>query len=198
MKIRIIDYKAGNSGSVLHAVEHLGFEAKCVKSPAELEGASHIILPGVGTARATMDNLRELGFIDALSEAVLDKKTPFLGICIGLQLLFERSEEGDTPCLGWLKGEVKRFDASAVRVPQMGWNYVSFTKNSPVKAKEGHYYFVNSYHARPACDGDLWAVSDYGGKFTAAVWHENIFATQFHAEKSGQLGLELLKGFLSL
>lgn len=198
MKISIIDYRAGNSSSVMRAVERLGFEAGYAKAPKDLEGATHIILPGVGAAGATMDSLRESGILEALQDAVIIKKKLFMGICIGMQILFERSEEGDTPCLGWLKGDVAKFDTAAVRVPQIGWNYVRFVKESSLSVRDGYYYFVNSYHVRPQDKNALWAVSDYGGQFAAAIAHENIFATQFHAEKSGEVGLKLLKGFLTL
>jgi glutamine amidotransferase len=196
--IKIIDYKAGNAPSVLHAVTHLGFESNFVHNPHDLEGASHIILPGVGSAEATMNSLREMDLIGTLEELVLRKKVFFLGICVGLQILFEHSEEDNADCLGWLKGQVVKFDASKKRVPQMGWNQVRFVKDSPCGNKEGYFYFVNSYHAKPDDESDLWGTADYNGAFTAAVNHDNIFATQFHVEKSGESGLALFKKFLSL
>ncbi|MDR0315732.1 MAG: imidazole glycerol phosphate synthase subunit HisH [Treponema sp.] len=196
--ITIIDYKAGNAPSVLHAVTHLGYESRFARSPQDLADATHIILPGVGSAKATMDSLREMNLIETLEDAVLRKKVFFIGICVGLQILFEHSAEDDTDCLGWLKGRVVKFDVSKVRVPQMGWNQVRFVKNAPCGGKEGYFYFVNSYHAKPENESDLWGVADYNGKFTAAVQRENIFATQFHIEKSGEAGLALFNGFLSL
>ena len=196
--IKIIDYKAGNAPSVLRAARRLGYEAAFARAPQDLTGASHIILPGVGSARATIDSLREAGLLPALERAVRQDKTLFLGICVGLQILFEHSEEEDTSCLGWLRGRVVKFDAARVRVPQMGWNKVSFTKNAPaVSAREGYFYFVNSYYARPADEGDRWASADYGGAFTAAVQKDNLYATQFHVEKSGEEGLRLLGNFLA-
>jgi len=184
--IAIIDYKAGNAPSVLHAVEHIGFSAKLVKNKEELKGATHIILPGVGSAKATMDSLKEIDILDALAEAVKKNKTPFLGICVGMQILFEYSEEGDVDCLGWLEGRVKKFDFALTRVPQMGWN----------KVWDDHYYFVNSYYAVPKNASDIWGTADYGIKFCASVKRGNIWGTQFHAEKSGAAGLALLKEFL--
>ena len=196
--IKIIDYKAGNAPSVFHAVEHLGYEAAFARCPKDIEDATHIILPGVGSARATMESLQEMDMISALQDAVFQKKILFLGICVGLQILFEHSEEEDTKCLGWLKGQVVKFDVSKVRVPQMGWNKVNFVKNTFCDFKEDFFYFVNSYHAIPDDELDLWGFAEYDGKFTAAVCRDNIYATQFHIEKSGEAGLALLKGFIRL
>ncbi|HEY8444440.1 MAG TPA: imidazole glycerol phosphate synthase subunit HisH [Clostridia bacterium] len=198
MKIKIVDYKAGNSSSVMHAIERLGFTAEYAKKPEDLADATHIILPGVGSAKATMDSLNEIGLLPALEDAVIKRKVLYLGICIGMQIIFEYSEEGDVNCLGWLKGKVIKFNPSSVRVPQMGWNYVKFIKNAGLDAEDGYYYFVNSYHALAKNPDDLWATAEYGVTFTAAVNRENIFGTQFHIEKSGELGLKLLKGFLTL
>jgi len=193
-KVKIIDYKAGNAPSVMHAVRHLGHEAAFARGPGDLGGAARIILPGVGSAGATMRSLREMNLIEALEEKVLQEKAFFLGICVGMQILFEHSEEEDTRCLGWLPGRVARFDAAKVRVPQMGWNEVRFLDGAP----ENYFYFVNSYYACPADERDVWGLSDYGGEFTAAVHRENIYGSQFHIEKSGEAGLALLQGFLSL
>jgi len=197
-KIAIIDYKAGNAPSVMHAVARLKHEAAFARAPGDIDGATHIILPGVGSAGATMQSLNEMGMIPALEEAVLRKKTLFLGICVGLQVLFEHSDEDDVDCLGWLGGVVVRFDGSKVRVPQMGWNQVKFVRQAPVNTQEDYFYFVNSYHAKPKDESVLWGSADYNGAFTAAVRKDNIYATQFHAEKSGEAGLALLNGFLSL
>ncbi|MCL2019595.1 MAG: imidazole glycerol phosphate synthase subunit HisH [Oscillospiraceae bacterium] len=196
--IRIINYKAGNAPSVLHAATHLGFEAEFAHNSTDLQNATHIILPGVGSAEATMSSLRDMGILETLETLVLHKKILFLGICVGLQILFEHSEERDTACLGWLKGRVVKFDSSKLRVPQMGWNKVKFTENPHFTCKSDYFYFVNSYHAVPENRADLWGVSDYGGSFTSAVNRENIYATQFHIEKSGEAGLALLKDFLIL
>ena len=195
--IKIIDYQAGNAPSVLHAVRRLGLEAELVQEPSSLQGATGIILPGVGSAGATMLSLEESGLKEALAELVINKKIPFLGVCVGQQILFEHSEEDDTPCLGWLKGRVKKFDSTQVRVPQMGWNKVDFIpKTGP--ARGGYFYFVNSYYAQPQEPGDIWGWAHYGEDFCAAVRRDNIYGTQFHIEKSGEAGLALLKGFLDL
>ena len=196
--IKIIDYKAGNAPSVLHAVTRLGYKAELAHTPEDITGATHIILPGVGSAKATMKSLRDTGIADALERAVLYRKVCFLGICVGMQILFEHSEEENTDCFGWLGGNVVKFDASRVRVPQMGWNQVSFVKNAPVCTQSDYFYFVNSYYAKPKDESDIWGISDYNGTFTAAVCKDNIYAVQFHAEKSGEAGLAMLNGFLSL
>jgi glutamine amidotransferase len=196
--IKIIDYKAGNAPSVMHAVTRLGCEAVFARSPQDILNASHIILPGVGSARATMESLNEMDLIETLEDMVLQKKVLFLGICVGLQILFEHSEEEDAKCLGWLKGQVVKFDTSKVRVPQMGWNRVQFVKNTPCGSQEDFFYFVNSYHAMPEDESDLWGTADYNGSFTAAVCRDNIYATQFHVEKSGEAGLAVLNNFLKL
>ena len=196
--IKVIDYKAGNAPSVMHAISRLGYKAEFARQGDELADATHILLPGVGSAGATMDSLRELNIIAALEDAVLTKKTFFLGICVGLQILFQHSEEDDADCLGWLKGKVIKFDASKVRVPQMGWNKVSFADSPVGGAREGYFYFVNSYYAKPENREYLWGQADYNGPFAAAAHRDNIYATQFHVEKSGEAGLAILDGFLNL
>jgi len=196
--IKIIDYKAGNAPSVMHAINRLGHNAAFARQGNELADAAYILLPGVGSAGATMESLRELNMIGALEDAVLKRKTFFLGICVGMQILFQHSEEDDSDCLGWLKGSVIKFDASKARVPQMGWNKVSFTESPVSGAREGYFYFVNSYYAKPENREDLWGTADYNGPFAAAIHRDNIYATQFHVEKSGEAGLAILEGFLNL
>ncbi len=193
--IAIIDYLAGNAPSVLSAVNHLGFDGRLVSTPSELDGADKIILPGVGSAGATMKSLKDAGFIEPITNHVLEKKTPFLGVCVGMQILFEHSEEENADCFGWLKGDVVRFDHQGLRVPQMGWNLVEFKKEVPFKSENGYFYFVNSYHVRPSEDVS-WGLTEYGKVFTSAVNKGNIYGTQFHIEKSGEAGLNLLKGFI--
>ena len=197
--VRIVDYKAGNAPSVMHAVTRLGFAAEYARGPGDIEGATHILLPGVGSAKATMESLGELGLTGALGDAVMGAGKLFLGICVGLQLIFEHSEEGGgADCFGWLKGQVHRFDQAKVRVPQMGWNRTSFVKDVAFPARDDYFYYVNSYYARPADSADIWGKSSHGDEFAAAIHSGNIYATQFHIEKSGEAGLALLGGFLSL
>ena len=195
---RIIDYKAGNAPSVFNAINRLGRKADYARCARDIEDADSIILPGVGSAMATMESLREMGLLDALEREVLRNNKLFLGICVGMQILFEHSEEDDADCLGWLKGRVVKFDHSKSRVPQIGWNHVRFVKEAPFSARDDYFYFVNSYYAKPDDLADQWGTADYNGVFTAAVSKDNIFAVQFHAEKSGEAGLALLDGFLRL
>ena len=195
--IDVIDYRAGNAPSVMYALEHLGLPCRLVASPSDLRRSERLILPGVGAARATLASLVEQDLVGALSARVLGDRVPFLGICIGLQVLFEHSEEGDTPCLGWVPGTVRRFPSDR-RVPQIGWNEVRFARDHPVTravSDAGYFYFVNSYYCAPADSNDVLGTTDYGHEFCSVVARDNVVATQFHAEKSGPMGLALLRSF---
>jgi glutamine amidotransferase len=195
--IGVIDYRAGNAPSVMYALDRLGLDARLVTQPSALDDVDRLILPGVGAARATLASLAESELLPPLRASVLDDHTPFLGICIGLQVLFERSEEGPVDGLGWLEGEVRRFPDTN-RVPQIGWNSVRFTRSHPVTEnlpESTHCYFVNSYYAVPTNPGDVLGTTDYGVEFCSVVARDNLIATQFHAEKSGELGLRLLRAF---
>ena len=195
--IDVIDYRAGNAPSVMYALEHLGVAGRLIDSPTAVSASERLILPGVGAARATIESLAERDLITALTERVQHDGVPFLGICIGLQVLFDHSEEGDTPGLGWVPGAVRRFPPTG-RVPQIGWNTVRFTRSHPVTAalpERGHFYFVNSYYCEPTDPDDALGITDYGFEFCSVVARDNVLATQFHAEKSGPLGLALLRGF---
>ena len=200
--IAIIDYKAGNAPSVLSAIRHIGFgaDAKLINSlnVSELEKASRIILPGVGSAGATMQSLRESGFIESLNRFVREKGVLFLGICVGMQILFDYSEEENADCLGWLSGRVLKFDNTKVKVPQIGWNKTRFIKDTLMSktGEEDYYYFVNSYHVLPEDKDIIMSLTEYDGDFASSVNYKNIFGAQFHVEKSGEAGLELLKRFL--
>jgi glutamine amidotransferase len=195
--IDVIDYRAGNAPSVMYALEHLELPARLISTPHAIASSERLVLPGVGSAGATMTSLAELDLVDALRDRVMVDRTPFLGICIGLQVLFEHSAEGDVATLGWLAGAVRRFPSS-LRVPQIGWNRVQPTRPHPLWAglpEVAHCYFVNSYFAVPADDANVLGVTDYGNEFCSMVGSNNIAATQFHAEKSGQLGLRILANF---
>ncbi|HHV96907.1 MAG TPA: imidazole glycerol phosphate synthase subunit HisH [Clostridiaceae bacterium] len=146
--IGVIDYKAGNAPSVLNALQKLNIPSSLVSTPYEIEKSDGIILPGVGSAQATMDSLKELNILDVLEDKIMKRNTPFLGICIGLQVLFEYSEEGNAKCLGWFSGHVKKFNNQKVRVPQIGWNEVRFFREHQILASidsSEYFYFVNSY-----------------------------------------------------
>jgi len=195
--IGVIDYRAGNAPSVMYALEKLGLRAQFVATPDEVARAERLVLPGVGAARATLASLHEQQLVDALTVRVMEDRVPFLGICIGLQVLFDHSDEGDTECLGWVPGRVLRFPEDR-RVPQIGWNEVRFAREHPVVPlahDRGHFYFVNSYYAVPDDQESVLGVTEYGHEFCSVVAHHNIVATQFHAEKSGPLGLALLRAF---
>ena len=195
--IAVVDYRAGNAPSVGYALERLGLEHRLAATAADLDGCSHIVLPGVGAARATLDSLRESGLVEPMAQRVHDDSVPFLGLCIGLQVLFDHSEEADVDCLGWVPGRVRRFPDS-LRVPQIGWNAVRPTRAHPVTdglGADAYCYFVNSYFADPSDPEDALGVTDYGGEFCSVVGRGNVIATQFHAEKSGPVGLALLERF---
>lgn len=195
--IGVVDYQAGNAPSVMYALESLALEARLVTTGGELDGVDRIILPGVGAARATLDSLTESELLEPLAARVRQDRLPFLGICIGLQVLFEHSEEGDTIGLGWLGGRVRRFPDTD-RVPQIGWNEVRVARAHPVTdgfPNDGHCYFVNSFYADPSDPADVLGTTEYGPTFASIVARDNVVATQFHAEKSGRLGLGILRNF---
>jgi glutamine amidotransferase len=197
--IDVVDYSAGNGPSVIAALEHLGLPCRLVGKDYELAASERIILPGVGSAATTLESLRDEGLVDALNRRVGDEGVPFLGICIGMQILFDHSEEdAGCPCLGWLPGRVLQFAASKRRVPQIGWNEMKptgehlLTRGLP---EVGHYYFVNSYYVDPEDPSIALGVTNYGIDFCSFLVSGNIAATQFHAEKSGPLGLRILENF---
>ncbi|WP_136607646.1 imidazole glycerol phosphate synthase subunit HisH [Paenibacillus dokdonensis] len=201
MAIAIVDYGMGNLHSVSKAVERLGVEALVTGDRAEIMKADGIILPGVGAFGDAMEHLRESGLGDVMKEAAAAKR-PLLGICLGMQLLFGSSEEhGQHDGLGILPGKVIRFADGDYKVPHMGWNRLEFLqKDNPLLAglAEGHVYFVHSYHVLPEVKSDLIAVTDYGQPITAIVGRGSVYGMQFHPEKSGELGMELLGQFLKL
>ncbi len=195
--IGVVDYRAGNAPSVMYALERIGAPATLVRVADDLATVERIILPGVGAASATMASLTDAGLVEPLRHSVVDVGTPFLGICIGLQVIFQHSEEGPSDCLGWVPGDVVRFPDTE-RVPQIGWNSVSVTRPHPLVAGwpgEPYCYFVNSFHARPASPDAVLGTTDYSVEFCSMVAHGNIAATQFHAEKSGEIGLRVLANF---
>jgi len=195
----IIDYKAGNLTSVKLAFAALGAEAVVTSDPKVIAAADRVVFPGVGAAKSAMENLRALGLVEAVKEASATK--PFLGICLGMQILFDHSEEdGGVDCLGIISGNVRRFPTvPGFKVPEIGWNGVEGngewgTGNEGTGTKE--FYFVHSYYAEVV--PETAGVTEYAGvKFTAMVKKGRLWACQFHPEKSGRIGLELLKEWLS-
>ncbi|MEI6233830.1 MAG: imidazole glycerol phosphate synthase subunit HisH [Planctomycetota bacterium] len=208
MDIAIIDYGVGNLRSAEKAFQHLGFDAALTTDPKALASARKIVLPGVGAFGECMDRLREHGFIEPLLKEVHAGK-PLLGICVGLQMLFEGSEEApNTAGLGLLKGTVKKFSgpeygkSTGLKIPQIGWNSLSYTDaenrhalfaNLPMGT---HVYFVHSFYAQPDDPADVLAWSDYGGKFCASAGRGNVMGVQFHPEKSQRAGLAILSNFV--
>ena len=200
--IAIIDYQMGNLRSVQKGFEKVGHQAVITSAPRDLERASCVVLPGVGAFRDAISELRRRNFVEPIHQAIATGK-PFLGICLGLQLLFDVSfEDGEHEGLGVLPGRVIRFDLPrGFKVPHMGWNAAHIRRPAPILqgTPEGaHFYFVHSYFAVPQ-DEDVVAIeADYHRPFCAMIWRDNLFATQFHPEKSQTVGLALLKNFAEL
>ena len=206
-KIVVVDYGMGNLRSVAQALRAVAPEHEVLISGAavDIDHADRIVLPGQGAMRDCMASLRASGVEQALLRAAREK--PLMGVCVGEQMLFERSDEGDTPGLGLLPGRVVRFDlgerrqpdGSRYKVPLMGWNRVRQVKPHPLWegiADDAYFYFVHSYYAQPADAADTIGETDYGGAFCCAVARGNVFATQFHPEKSAAAGLRLYKNFV--
>jgi glutamine amidotransferase len=202
-RIAIVDYQMGNLRSVEKALEHVGAQPEITSDPARILSADKIILPGVGAFCDAIRELQARQLVEPLRECIASGK-PFLGICLGLQLLFEKSyENGEYEGMGVLKGNVVRFNLPhEFKVPHIGWNRVhSQQVDEPLMRElsaDPYMYFVHSYYVVPADPSVVWLTSDYGGPFCAAIRRDNLFATQFHPEKSQKEGLQLLKNFAEL
>jgi imidazole glycerol-phosphate synthase subunit HisH len=197
--ITLVDYKAGNLTSVRRALDHLSISCQISADPETVRRADKIIFPGVGAAGAAMSVLKERGLDSALQNA-FRAGIPILGICIGCQIILTHSEEDDTSCLDILPGACVRFRVSdpTLKIPHMGWNGVTVTRPHPLLAhlRPGdEFYFVHSFYPQPADASQIYAVSDYGGEFPVALGRDNLFAVQFHTEKSGTVGLKVLENF---
>ena len=202
--IAIIDYDAGNLASVFRAVSHLGFSCAITRDENEIKAAERIIFPGVGAAGAAMESLRRAG-LDAVIKEALAAGKPILGICLGSQIILSRSEENSTACLGIIEGTVRAFDphrssedGQKLKIPHMGWNGIHIEKSHPLLsgvAADDEFYFVHSYYPDPQDPDTVIAVTDYGISFASIVGSKNLFATQFHLEKSGRPGLKILDNF---
>ena len=201
--IAIIDYDAGNVKSVEKALQYIGENPVVTRDREELLKADKVIVPGVGAFEDAMGKMNHYGLTEVIRE-IAAKKTPILGICLGLQLFFQRSEESEHPVegLSLLPGEVVRFpEKEGFKIPHMGWNSISIQPESRLLRgiPEGSYvYFVHSYYLKAENPSDVAATADYIVDFHAAVEHENIFATQFHPEKSGEIGLQILRNFVTM
>jgi glutamine amidotransferase len=199
--IAIVDYKAGNLTSVKRALDHLGLQSCITADPEEVAGAERIIFPGVGHAGTAMAVLKERGLDNALRTA-FSAGTPILGTCVGAQIILSHSEEGDTACLGLLPGDCERFRPAdtALKVPHMGWNEVRLVAGRRHRVLAGvpdgaEFYFVHSYFLRPDDPHCVLATAEHGVTFPAIIGQRNLVATQFHSEKSGPVGLMILKNF---
>jgi glutamine amidotransferase len=194
MRVAIVKYNAGNTGSVANALRRLGVEPLITDRPGELAGADRVIFPGVGEASSAMRNLRE----NRLDTVIPELTQPVLAVCLGMQLLCTKSDENETKCLGILPYTVRPFQNDSLKVPQIGWNNISKLR-SPLFAgisDDSWVYFVHGYYVE-TCKETI-AISDYGTDFSAALAVKNFFGVQFHAEKSGEVGAKIIKNFLEL
>jgi glutamine amidotransferase len=200
VKVVVVDYGAGNLHSVSRAVVNAGTRPLVTSNPSYLEDAEAVIVPGVGAAADTMSNLRQRGFVEPIREYIASGR-PFLGVCMGQQALFDVSEEGgEHECLGILPGRVVRF-ANGLKVPHMGWNRVRIVKQHPIFEgvdDDSYFYFVHSYYPQPAEAAIVIGETEYGVTFASVIARDNIVATQFHPEKSGEAGLRMYANFLKI
>ena len=196
VSISVIDYGAGNLRSIRRALEAAGAHVTITSESGQVRQADAVVFPGVGAAGAAMDRLHQLGLVDVIGEVVTEGR-PFLGICLGMQLLFEHQEEGNTRGLGLLKGRVRTL-GPGVKVPQIGWNRVRWIQEAAGfhPAAEDDFYFVHSYVIEPDDPADVVAVTHYGEIFPSIVRHGHVWGTQFHPEKSGPAGLKLVAGWV--
>ena len=199
IKLLVIDYDSGNLRSVSKALELAGVDPLVTGNPDELASADAVVLPGVGSAPAAMESLRDRGLVQPLRDYVASGR-PFLGVCLGLQLLMDSTEEGDSPCLGIIPGGVQRLP-TGMKVPHMGWNSVRFEQAHPAFEgipQDSYFYFVHSYYAVPSDSGGQTGTTEYGVSFCSVYARGNLIATQFHPEKSGETGVRIYKNFCAL
>lgn len=203
--IVVVDYGMGNLGSILNMLKKIGAEARVSSDPQEIESADKLILPGVGAFDAGMKRLQELGLIGVLDDKVLNGKTPTLGVCLGMQLLTQQSEEGNLLGLGWIDGETIRFrfdpKQTHLKIPHMGWNTVTIHREGELfrgLEHEARFYFVHSYHVVCNQQEDVLATTHHGYDFVSAIQRDNIMGTQFHPEKSHRYGMKLYRNFVEL
>ncbi len=196
--VSIIDYGVGNLGSLVNIHKRLGLSVDVADTPDLVERSTHLILPGVGSFDAAIIKLRESGLLDSLEKSVIDFGKPILGICLGMQMMTDGSEEGELDGLGWVSGRARRFDfASGLKIPHVGWNTVESVRKNCLFSGNSflRYYFVHSFHV--VCDdvGHIIGRTDYGIEFTSAFCKDNIYGVQFHPEKSHNFGKTLLNKF---
>ncbi len=201
-RLSIIDYGMGNIGSLANMIARAGGQAEVVSSPESIRSSTKLILPGIGAFDNAMRRLDDLGLRLALDKKVKEERTPILCICLGAQLITLKSEEGELPGLGWLQGRVKRFrPVKGLRIPHMGWNNVEVRKTSRLfhgMDADASFYFVHSYYIELDDPADVLTTSHYGIEFVSTIERDNIFATQYHPEKSHKYGLRLMRNFVEL
>lgn len=196
--ITIVDYGMGNLGSIANMIKKAGHSSCITSDPSKIKDASKLILPGVGSFDNGMRNLEALELIPVLNQKALEEKTPVLGICLGMQLMTQSSEEGVLPGLGWVDAKTKKFQSNTLKIPHMGWNTIRHHKSSALfdeLESEKRYYFVHSYYVECRDSQDILATTRYTHDFTSAFEKGNIIGVQFHPEKSHTFGLKLLKNF---
>lgn len=203
--ITIIDYGLGNINAFVNVYERLNIPVKVAQNKEQLIGATKLILPGVGAFDYAMTKLNNSGMKEDITELVLNYKLPIMGICVGMQILADSSDEGNMQGLGWIEGKVKLFDTSNLRfktkLPHMGWNTINPINGNPLLRSfdtESRFYFLHSYYFEPSNSESVIAITEYGKKYASAVNKENIYGIQFHPEKSLSNGMQLLKNFAEL
>lgn len=200
--LTIVNYGVGNLASMQNMLKKIGVQSLISSAKKDIEAASKLILPGVGAFDTCAEKLQNSGLLEILAQKVLQEKIPVLGVCVGLQLLLEESEEGKLPGLGWIKGKIVKFKQEQLpvgtKIPHMGWTDVALAKQSKLfdaMHNEPRFYFVHSYHAQLADESDALMYADYGYRFVAGVERGNIMGVQFHPEKSHKFGMKLLDNF---
>jgi len=201
--ITIVDYGMGNLRSVQKAFERVGVQVKITGIAEEILSSDKIVLPGVGHFEKGVSNLKERGLFKTLNEAVISKKIPIIGICLGMQLMTEFSEEGNCEGFGWIKGKTRKFSfqANGLKIPHMGWNNLIIAKSGSLYdgiTSDNFFYFVHSYYVSCDEENNILAETSYGNKFVSSFQKENIFGCQFHPEKSHDAGLKVLSNFVKL
>lgn len=197
--IDVIDYDIGNVGSVINMLKHVGAETRLASTPAEVDAASALLLPGVGHFGYAMEVLRERGLIEPIRRKVMDERVPILGICLGMQLLSKGSEEGNAEGFGFIDAHFERIATAAdLKVPHMGWNIIDVKRPNPIlsQAAGQRFYFVHSYKAVCRQDGEAVATCTYGQEFCCAYGRDNVYGVQFHPEKSHRFGMDLFRRFV--
>jgi glutamine amidotransferase len=202
--IGIIDYGVGNINAFINILKQIGVPYKRVSNESELVNVQKLILPGVGHFDYAMKRFQDSGMIDKINKMVLQQNTPVLGVCVGMQMMANNSDEGILPGLGWINAEVKKFDSTQLigneplPLPHMGWNDITLEKFSPILSgleNNSHFYFLHSFYFVCHVDSDRIATANYGSNFTCVANHKNVFGVQFHPEKSHNYGIKLLKNF---